>query len=960
MTKTSTGLRLALFALAASTSLSGLAAQTAPGGRPLRPSPAPSATPTPSPAPTPTAQTAPVPIRLRAPQPAATPTPTPTPAPVAKPAAPPAAAPAKAPTAAPAVKTAPAVSGPPKSDVKAPGPGSVPATLEILPFAKRESDPPRGGADEIVPSTRAAAPRVPDAIEMDTGTYRPKRALIRPGRFSDQLKSLGPTRSITLTQLQSNPRFTIGKTQVDMTRVLANPQSVAKRAAALSQLTDTVRINSTSFEATEVKSGLIVRSFINYSLRPGACTVQARRVKLEAAGVRCATPMTKAERDKAYATPGNPRYIADPAQRAEALAAAEDDAKQLAKDAAALRADLKIPQLRAEMVAAIGETEVKRLEGLSDADLAAEIANSGDTKMEDVSYIPVNDLAETFKPAVKLGLVPPPPPGPIKTEFDLGEKYFLAGFTFGREYEWRLRIEQRIKRCLIGCEKTYYVEAFAGFNYGLGLRFPIKVTGKATTVSAGGGKVTASVTPQFTALDGNQEQYLAAGLPPEKLFNAQEFVAQFGAHAGFGFDVPFYPALSVAFAKEIDFTDYLEGGFKGGNFPPPNPPKDGKPGDRLEGNITLYDVDLIGGRANFGFVGAQVFPAAKIILTSNELSFTIADKNGAPPRTGVKSGQTVNLNADLQSGALEFDIKDPIYNLTLTVEPGITARLFVDIGLWGKTWDMPVFFPSLALTIPSGGVAFACHDGTVCTRDYTFTPNREERALQELAKWAHEFESWGFAGCRDYICETQIRADRIDYEGQMRQRIQQLGQQVPITLNLDPALANILTAAEKERHERVGEAFIRRFEIEFEPTFIGKCADPKCTAQIKTIRASTDAEMKKHLANVAAGFLPWFNGRTSAETMAMIAVRESLDAKFAASPEKWIKSLKDQYVNGCGGDHKCNYDLALLADAMGGEAVKIQGLNPDLKKDEIIGEVTKMYKPRFEKILDDLRNTAIK
>ena len=35
------------------------------------------------------------------------------------------------------------------------------------------------------------------------------------------------------------------------------------------------------------------------------------------------------------------------------------------------------------------------LAGLAaDADLAAEIANSGDTKMEDVSYIPVNDLAE--------------------------------------------------------------------------------------------------------------------------------------------------------------------------------------------------------------------------------------------------------------------------------------------------------------------------------------------------------------------------------------------------------------------------------------------------------------------------------------------------------------------------------------------------------------------------------------
>lgn len=956
MTK-STGLRLALFALAASTSLSGLAAQTAPGGRPVRPAPAPSATPTPTPAPGPTAQTAPAPIRIRAPQPAATPAPAP--APATKPAAAPVKAPVTAPATTPA-KSAPAVSGPPKVDVKAPGPAGVPANLNIISFAERPSDAPRGAANEIVPSSRQAPPRVPDQVEMATGTYRPKKALIKPGRFSDQLKSLGPTRGITLAQLQSNPRLTIGKTKVDMTRVLANPQSVINRATALSKLTDTVRINNTTFEATEVKSGLIVRSFVNYSLRPGACTVQARRAKLEAAGVSCAKPMTKAERDKAYSTPGNQRYIADPAERAKVLAAAEDDARQLAQDAAALRADLKIPQLRAEMVAAIGEAEVKRLESLSDADLAAEIANSGDTKMEDVSYIPVNDLAETFKPAVKLGLVAPPPPGPIKTEFDLGTQYFLAGFTLGREYEWRLRVEQRIKRCLIGCEKTYYVEAFAGFNYGLGLRFPIEVTGKANSVSAGGNKVTATVTPQFRTFDGGPEQYLDAGLPPEKLFGGKEFVAQFGAHAGFGFDVPFYPSLSVAFAREIDFTDYLKGNFKGGNFPPPNPPKPGVPGEKLTQTIVIDDVDLIGGRANFGFVGAQVFPAANIILTSNELSFTVADKNGGQVRKGVTSGQSVNLNADPQSGALEFDIKDPIYNLELTVEPGINARVFVDIGLWGKTWDMPVFFPSLAISLPSGGVNFACHDGTKCSRDYSFTPNREERAMQELAKWAHEFESWGFGYCRDYICEQSIRDTRIANEGQMRARIQALGQQAPATLSLDPQLANILTASKKIQHERIGESFIRRFGIEFEPTFIGKCADPTCTGKIKALRASTEAEFKQHLSNVGGGVNHWFNRKEFAETMAMIAVRESLDAKFAASPEKWIKGLKDQYVNGCQGEHKCNYDLALLADAMGGEAVKIQGLNPNLKKDEIIGEVTKMYKPRFEKILDDFRKTIIK
>ncbi|MFM7376717.1 MAG: hypothetical protein ACKO1O_01075 [Erythrobacter sp.] len=962
MTKTSTGLRLALFALAASTSLSALAAQTAPGGRPPRVPPTPSATPTPAPGPA--AQTAPAPIRLGAPKPAATPAPTPAPAPAPirltapKPAAAPtpAPAPAKPPIAAPAAKPTTAASGPPKVDVKAPGVGGVPSNLNIISFADRASDAPRGAANEIVPSTRQAPPRVPDQVEMATGTYRPQRALIKPGRFSDQLKSLGPTRAITLAQLQSNPRFTIGKTRVDMTRVLANPQSVANRATALSQLTDTVRINTTTFEATEVKSGLVVRSFVNYSLRPGACTVQARRAKLEAAGVRCATPMTKAERDKAYATPGSQRYIADPAQRAKALAAAEDDARQMAQDVAALRGDLKIPQLRAEMVAAIGEAEVKRIEGLSDADLAAEIANSGDTKMEDVSYIPVSDTAETFQPAVKLGLVPPPLPAAITQAFNLETQYFLAGFTFGREYEWRLRVEQRINRCLIGCAKTYYAEAFAGFNYGLGLRFPIEVKGTAEFTSTQNGKKTGRVTPTFRAFDGQAEHYLKAGLPVEKLFDAKEFVAQFGAHAGFGFDIPFVPSLSVSFSKQIDFTDYLEGKFKGGNFAPPNP------GEKLVQDITLYDIDLIGGRANFGFVGAQVFPAANIILTSDKLSFDLVDRVSGNTTKLATSGQQVDLTPNPKSGALEFDIKDPIYNLTLTVEPGIKARLFVDIGLWGKNWDMPVYFPSLAITVPSGGVDFACHDGTVCSRDYTLAPNAAELALQELARWVHNHETFWLAQCVDSICEKDVRTYRKATELAAALKIKQLGQDAPVNLANDTYFAQLFNEAGEKAEKSWAEARLRRFNAEFEPTWIGKCADDVCRNGIKALRVSTDAALKAAIAKGKPEPVPnvvYFGITTqlpatvsAAQDKARATVLTSLNAKIASAKDKWIGQVKSEYDPQCK-DDQCRYEVALIADQMGGKAASLAKLNVDLKPEDIAPEVTKDFRPLFKKAVAD-------
>jgi len=149
-----------------------------------------------------------------------------------------------------------------------------------MPIAQRESDPPRGGADEIVPSARQAAPKVPDQIALPTGTYRPRRALISQASFTQQLKQLGPTKTFTLAELKSGAPIQLGAARVDMSRVLANPQSVANRALSLQKLGDAVRINNTSFAATRVKDGLVVRSFINYSLLPGTCTIPARRAKV--------------------------------------------------------------------------------------------------------------------------------------------------------------------------------------------------------------------------------------------------------------------------------------------------------------------------------------------------------------------------------------------------------------------------------------------------------------------------------------------------------------------------------------------------------------------------------------------------------------------------------------------------------------------------------------------------------
>ncbi|MFK9813564.1 hypothetical protein ACJEM2_25220, partial [Escherichia coli] len=89
-----------------------------------------------------------------------------------------------------------------------------------------------------------------------------------------------------------------------------------------------------------------------------------------------------------------------------------------------------------------------------------------------------------------------------------------------------------------------------------------------------------------------------------------ELVAQIGGHAGAGYDLPIIPDASVDIPIGIDLTDYLTGDFAKGQIKAPapgapNPPKMEKIFDTL---------DLIGGAANFGVLGAQVFPAVKIEL----------------------------------------------------------------------------------------------------------------------------------------------------------------------------------------------------------------------------------------------------------------------------------------------------------------------------------------------------------
>jgi hypothetical protein len=319
--------------------------------------------------------------------------------------------------------------------------------------------------------------------------------------------------------------------------------------------------------------------------------------------------------------------------------------------------------------------------------------------------------------------------------------------------------------------------------------------------------------------------------------------------------------------------------------------------------------------------------------------------------------------------AMEFDIKDPLYKLTMTIEPGINARVFVDIGLWGKNWDMPVYFPSLAVTVPSGGVTFGCHDGTVCTRSFNLAPNIDDAARNDLALWAHDFETKWLAACPDSTCEKEIRTTRIVIAATVTNRINKWSPEEKVAnLRQDAYIAKLFNGVERDAAKSWGRAMLRRFSVEFEPTWAGKCPDNACRNALKTIRTQTEAKLTQEInASVPAPdpgkiylgisyAVPTVIRK--AQTDARSAVTTSISARIQSAAPKWASAVMGEYFPKCW-DDQCRYEVALGADAMAGEWSRLAKLSPDTKPVIIENEVIARFRPRLAKAVSDGKNREL-
>lgn len=805
--------------------------------------------------------------------------------------------------------------------------GTPPPTIRIM-----RVPPPTAPAQTVNPTMvqtmavkREITPPPEVATRGDAGSVT-----LKSGPNSAIVRSLVVKRQFSIAQARAMQRVMVGQTEMNLQPTFDNPRALFNVASRVRGQPALAEVVSEDSRVMEVEQGLLIQSFVTYRIKPGVCTEAPRRAALASVGLSCATQITDQTRTAGFANPRDPRYVKDVTARSRAIDEARVKAAQgeadLNDSVAQVRAKLNSPAGRAEFVAALGEAETTRLSALSDDQIKAEIVNSGETSIEQTLFVPRLDrvrpgsatnaaFRNLAKPApggapMPFGAMTVKPSGtlnpgviaalnnaaPTVSTQAIPEKVFLTGFTLGREYEWKERIEKTIKTCLVSCKKTYYVEVFAGFNYGFGLRFPMKVGGTYTYKDAGGSK-SAQVQTSITPINGNEADYLATGLPGEKLFGGKELVAQIGAHAGAGCKLPFVGSNSVDIAVGVDLTEYLPGDFFRGQFTPPTPGGSNNP----KAEKFFEEVDLIGGRANFGVIGAQVFPGVRVELTSDKLTFNLHDFNTNADTLITKTGQVVTLGMDSKNQS-KFSISDPKYNVAFLITPGLNARLFVDIAVWSHTWNFPVWFPQLALKLPPGGVEFACHEGTECNRTITVSPAGLKEVTgpagvmgMELDKWGQGFDNKYLPDCADETCRIGIRFVR---QGTIFAAMHKFDANNALKLS---DFSQDFIRADMDAQGIIGESNVRKtkdiskdYREIYRAIWTKKCSDKICFDKVKGISTlhllEVNAQQKMHpdwetnqvLIEVLKKFTPVYQTEVDASKN-RVAIEQANAAKRAAA-----------------------------------------------------------------------------
>lgn len=567
--------------------------------------------------------------------------------------------------------------------------------------------------------------------------------------LADALQQRQILRRLTPADLSSGASLQLGSTTVDLAPVMKSPHSLTNVAKSIRAMPNLASVDKDNIEVLQLDNGVLVQQYISYKVKPGACDNASNRSRLTAAGVDCLKRAPLSGRVAELSNPSSPRYVADASKRATAVAemtrADAQATADLRQGHQTFHANLKDSAKRAELERALGKSEVNRIAALSEDAYIQEVIQNAVTEIESVVFVPAQPVKSglkkspqlqsigTLTTAPKLEPLGParpimPTPAPrqeaptvyetFRSRASIGDHVFLTGFTHEYSYSWQKHVSKTINTCFFGCQKRYGATAIATFSYAAGLRVPIEVQSEYIYEIDAQGKVSSSVSMKAAPVNGSREQYLSSGLPASKLYDAKEIVLEAGVWAYAAARLPIMGHKSIKYEESYDFTRHLPSPFRDGQFTPPSP---GHTTDRAPFAVNL---DLLGGLANFGVAGASIRPLFGLSLSSSRLELGFVDQQGGGRRQVSFTGQPVTFpvghsNATYTS---RFGIGYPTYDVRLNIEPGVRAKLWVDVAVWSSEWTWDVYIPELKVSLPPQGTDFSCHQGTTCTRMFQVPP----------------------------------------------------------------------------------------------------------------------------------------------------------------------------------------------------------------------------------------------
>ena len=571
------------------------------------------------------------------------------------------------------------------------------------------------------------------------------------------LKNLQQLNTLNTGRLENGSKINLSPDTANLSN-LVNKASLLKNNPALGS------IIRESASVANLKSGVAIKTTLTYRLNPTACKSVTRETYLKRKGFSCfkptktATSITKAKTSSNKSKNKNKAKYADKAK----------------SELAAL-----LKQTRSE-IAKTGRNDLLKL---NDQQLTNEILNSAKTTESETIFIPrnfliSNNLQPIFNQRIKLleslGKVQTPPAAQ-RQNINIESLDFLTGFTLGKDFEWRKRFSTCIgfgDRC-----RTYYIEPYARFGYGLGVRLPMRASNLNFDYKPNSDRNAAKVSILLEGFNAGTNTYQdlfqnsrlqTSDTRDYPIYSGKELVAEFEARAGLKYKVPVRGTKDWSIGKSIDFTDYLNGDLAGGHINPR------RQGERL--NSTVWaPIDLLGGAGNFGLAGVRINPGAKLSLEITEMKLTLKDYNNQRETLISPSRRKQEYNVKVSNNMSKFSLKDPSYKAKFNVTPGLRGVAWVDLYLWERDYPLEVFFPEYSITVPSNGISFGCHQGTACEHKFTISTTsgqqeteRTTSAVEESDITAQRSRSWGNWGSK--TSEKSCRDGNFIYA--FRQRVE--------------------------------------------------------------------------------------------------------------------------------------------------------------------------------------------